>query len=55
VSHGSGNSNSKQSEAEQIVKNHKKELANGKLFGHSLEKIPTGKEGVPKSIEVIPQ
>jgi hypothetical protein len=47
-----GSSSSKQSEAEQIVKNHKKEIPNGKLFGHSLDKIPTGKDGIPKSIEV---
>ena len=55
VSHGRSSkvNNSKLSEAEQIVKNHKKESPNGKLFGHSLEKIPTGKEGIPKSIEMV--
>ena len=43
---------SKQNDAEQIVKSAKKELPTGKLFGHSLEKIQTSKDGIPKSIEV---
>jgi len=46
VSHGS----TKQTESDS-GKN-KKDVPTGKIFGHPLERVPCGKEGVPKAMEV---